>query len=122
MYNRNLENHITPLGGTPHALNLESATPPVVISLDEPRDEVVSDEDILDIEDDMVIDDDGFVDILEDDIEEEEEVIEADPVAETPVVNQAPVSDDPAEWESFLETEGLGQIEEDNDEDIFGEV
>ena len=122
MYDNNLMAHVEALGGTPHSLGLEVATPPVVLDDEVPSDELVSDEEILDIEDDVLIDDDGFVEILEDDVEEDEEVIEAAPVAETPVVNQAPTSDDPAEWEAFLEAEGLGQFEEDDEEDLFGEV
>lgn len=126
MYHLNLMDHVEALGGTPHSLGLEVATPPVVLDDEVPSDEPMSDEELLNLVEDewstLVVDDDGFVEILEDDAGDEEEVIEADPVAETPVVNQAPTSDDPAEWEAFLEAEGLGQIEEDNDEDIFGEV
>ena len=37
-------------------------------------------------------------------------------------VNEPPTSDDPAEWEAFLEAEGLGADIVDEDNDLFSEV
>ena len=44
---------------------------------------------------------------------------------EPQVINEAPISDDPADWEAFLADEGLAAIEddlaEDLDDSLFGD-
>ena len=109
-----LDDTIKVLGGTPHAMKLEviaktsndeeavSEVPvsdAVEVSDETPRDEVV-----LEVEADVI-----------------EETVTAEEVIEVEeVVSSAPTSDDPAEWEAFLEAEGLGADQfEGNDEDIF---
>ncbi len=52
---------------------------------------------------------------------EEEVAVEPEPE----VINEAPTSDDPADWEAFLADEGLAAIEddlaEDLDDSLFGD-
>jgi hypothetical protein len=114
MSDNNLMEHVESLGGTPHALNLETiakasddeeavsevpVSDAVEVSDETPRDEVV-----LEVE----------ADVIEETVTAEE-VIEAEEV-----VSSAPTSDDPAEWEAFLEAEGLGANQfEGDDEDLF---
>lgn len=86
---------ITPLGGTPFGMKLEEVATKVV-SDEKPSEDPVIDE-----------------------IEDEVMVIDEEP--ETEVVNEVPTSDDPEEWEAFLEAEGLGaEIDDEDEDDIFG--
>ena len=90
-----IDNTITPLNSTPHAMKLEvKATKDVV----EESDDSVSDETHA-----------------EEAVATQEEVIEE----VEKVVNEAPTSDDPAEWEAFLQAEGLGIDDDEADENIF---
>ena len=102
MYDNNLMDHIEELGGTPHALNLEA----IAKASDEASDEAetVSEVPVSDAVE------------MSDDTQSDEEVIEAEVV-----VSSAPAGDDPAEWEAFLEAEGLGadQFDDEGDEDLF---
>jgi len=90
-----IDNTITPLNSTPHAMKLEvKATKDVV----EESDDSVSDETSV-----------------EEAVATQEEVIEE----VEKVVNEAPTSDDPAEWEAFLQAEGLGIDDDEDNENIF---
>ena len=85
-----LDEKIKSLSATPHAMRLETkATAPVATKEDEVK---VSDE-------------------TQCDEAEEIETVEE-------VLNVPPTSDDPAEWEAFLEAEGLG-LNEDDEDDLF---
>ena len=90
-----LDDRIKPLTGTPHSLKLEVMT--------KMSDEDVSDEPMS------------------------EEPVSEEPVSDETVevqeveVNEPPTSDDPAEWEAFLEAEGLG-ADIDGEDDLFSEI
>ena len=62
-----------------------------------------------------------------DDADVSEEPVSEEPVSDETVevqeveVNEPPTSDDPAEWEAFLEAEGLG-ADIDGEDDLFSEV
>ena len=86
-----LDDRIKPLAGTPHSLKLE-----VIATKDE---EPVSEEPVSD----------------------ETEEVEVQEAVQEVEVNEAPTSDDPAEWEAFLQAEGLG-AEIDDEDDLFSEV
>ena len=87
-----LDDRIKPLNGTPHSLKLEVIEAKKV---EEPvSEEPVSEEPVSD------------------------ETVEAQPVE----VNEPPTSDDPAEWDAFLDAEGLGADLDDDDNDLFAEV
>ena len=88
-----LDDRIKPLAGTPHSLKLE----------------VIATKDDVEVSEEPVSDDTEAV---------EEEVVEAQEV----IVNEPPTSDDPAEWEAFLDAEGLGADIDDEDNDLFSEV
>ena len=88
-----LDDRIKPLAGTPHSLKLE----------------VIATKDDVEVSEEPVSDDTEAV---------EEEVVEAQEV----IVNEPPTSDDPAEWEAFLDAEGLGADIDDEDNDLFAEV
>ena len=54
----------------------------------------------------------------------DETEVKVQPVVNDTETSQAPTSSDPAEWEAFLEGEGLGanQFDEENEGDLFDEV
>ena len=92
-----LDDRIKPLQGTPHSLKLE------VINAKK-DEEPVSEEPVS------------------------EEPVSEEPVSDETVeiqevkVNEPPTSDDPAEWEAFLQAEGLGADIDDEDEELFSEI
>ena len=98
-----LDSLVKPLGGTPHSLKLETLTG------DEKESDlgafINDDQSDLDLRiteagDDIVVGD-----------------VELDTVEEDVDVNVAPTSDDPEEWEAFLESQGLLDPEFDGDFD-----
>ena len=95
-----LDDKIKLLGGTPHAMKLEVIANPSVATEDQSDDSVSDETPVEEVKEEVKV------------IEEEVEK----------VVNEAPTSDNPEEWEEFLKAEGLGQIEDDEDtENLFGE-
>lgn len=109
MNDNNLMEHIESLGGTPHALGLEV----INVSADEDVDAGVSEDSPSEVEAEEVV-------CLDEAHAEVEQAYETEEVEAEDVVT-VPVSDDPAEWEAFLEAEGLGAELEGEGEDIFGE-
>ena len=119
-----LEETIRPLGGTPHSLKLEQlAMTPIVnevsseVLLDEPNDTVIGDF----VVSSPVVEDD-------DEVEIELSAYELDPLDDGGSAwadddNEAPETDDPAEWEEFLKTQGLSAEDdlESEDYDQFNE-
>lgn len=84
---------VTSLGGTPFGMKLEEVAKKEV-SDEKPSEDPVSDEVM---------------------------VIDEEPEVEEEVVNEVPTSDDPKEWEAFLEAEGLSaEIDDEDEDDIFG--
>ena len=104
MYDNNLMEHVESLGGTPHALGLEV----INVSADEAG---VSEDSPSEVEaEELVRLNEACAEVA--DVAEEVEAVEADV--------EVPVSDDPAEWEAFLEAEGLGAELEAEGDDVFG--
>lgn len=97
-----LDDKIKLLGGTPHAMKLEwvhneSVTEEHYETCDKPDVATEAQSDVP--------------------------VSEETPVEEVKeVVNEAPTSDDPEEWEAFLQAEGLGLDDDLEEDDIFGEL
>ena len=123
LYNLNIMDHVELLGGTPHAMNLEVIATPDVAAEDQ-SDEPVSDETEVNTFEGV---DEGHEvqDLSAYETEANDEPMPADFGIDTDeeVVNEAPTSDNPEEWEAFLTAEGLGmdQLEDEDADNIYGE-
>jgi len=88
-----LEGNIETMPGTPHSLKLEQDSAPKPNKPKAPKE--------------VFIKKDSVLKAMADEINNE--------LAEEVVLNEPPQSDDPADWEAFLQAEGLTQFEDDLD-------